>query len=228
MSPRVIITCAGPAVRWGKGQDTPKQLALVDGIPVLDRTIRQCIDRGAKPIVVANAPIFEREGAELFKPADSRCWCDTALATESLWQGQTVMIFGDVFFTEPAIDECLSLTGLRAFGRVKPSVLTGGPSEIFGISWGERDNSTVKAALQAGKAHSDADPGKKYDSIGTPMGSPWQPYRHLIGCNLEDHKVDKEMWVERNDWTDDFDTPERYTEWVYRYERRFVRGRVTK
>ena len=70
---------------------------------------------------------------------DDFCDTDKFLSAESRWSdvGQTVILYGDVFFTEAAMATILSHTGPhRFFGRRERSYFTGRPwREMFALSF---------------------------------------------------------------------------------------------
>ncbi|MEE9366919.1 MAG: hypothetical protein V3W44_09555 [Dehalococcoidales bacterium] len=213
---RAIITCAGEAKRWAG--ETPKQLVDVEGEILLERTVRQCLQHGLSPIVVAEDDRFDVEGAELFMPVASRWWCETALSTQVLWTpGEHVLLLGDVWYSDAGFKVVAETKGLHWFGRARPSIITGGSGEVFAVSWDSSSAHRLHSALHAGLEHAKTDPDHFL------AGSPWQPYRWLCGNPMERHMVlEREIWTEIADWTDDFDSVERYECWLSRRKRRFI------
>ena len=131
---RVILMCAGRAERWGKYLGVHKHLIVFDGEPLLDRTLRLIRQHTSAPIViVAFDPQYARDGCERFEPQHGPTdFCDTDkfLSSAELWSdtGQTVILYGDVFFTEQAMQTILSYRGPhRFFGRRERSYFTGRP-----------------------------------------------------------------------------------------------------
>lgn len=214
---KVLITCAGEARRWEE-ENTFKQLVDVEGEVLLDRTVRQCFERGQWPTIVARDRLFHRVNTDFFVPESSRWWVSTALSTEPLWSDRTVLLLGDVFFSEECMDRIFSDDGLKVYGRINSSEITGGWAEVFAMSWDAGQDGVVRDALIASIEHAE---NVKRDGRN-PMGSskpglPWQPYRLLDGLDIDKDAVGtRGVWAEIDDWTDDFDTLERYCEWKYR------------
>lgn len=132
MIERVILMCAGRGERWGMHRGVHKHLISLDGEMLLDRTLRLVRRHTPAPIViVAFDPDYARQGHERFEPRHGpRNFCDTDkfLSSEERWgeTGQTVMLYGDVFFTHCAMETILSYTGPhRFFGRREGSHFTG-------------------------------------------------------------------------------------------------------
>ena len=225
--PTVLIFCSGTAVRWDD-DTTHKQLALVEDVPLLHRTIAQLKKRGIRPVIVATDPAtFTLPDTDYFHPSASRYWVETVLSTRNLWKGQMVALLGDVFFSEGAMNDCIAADGLHFFGRIQPSYVTGGCAEVFAMSWGDEDHGALTDALAASLKHA-VDKGGDRDQNGSPVGSPWQPYRLLSGLAIDDHAVDsKGIWINRNDFTDDFDTQAHYKFWCERYAQRWICQRAS-
>lgn len=218
-----LITCAGPAVRWGDG--VPKQLAVVDGEPILHRTVRKCLARKMTPTIVAVDPRLTLPHVASFEPDDRRHWVSTMLACKPIWGDETVVLLGDVWFSAEAMDQIAEDSGLRVYGRSRPSPLTGGPQEVFACRFSREHHERVEAALRASIVHADrwfAQRTDGYDATGKPIGSPWQFYRALVGADLETDTFDRDVWREApEDFTDDFDSRARYERWLWAYERRW-------
>jgi len=209
-TPNVIIFCAGKGERWTG--PTPKYLAPVpiDGEAILDRTVRQLKERGVTPVIDINDLVGKMDGYP------GRLWADSALMAFEFWGDETMMLLGDVFWTDAAMDVLFASEGLRLIGREHPSPWTLGPGEPFALRWCREHNDRVRAALQASKDDGDKDPEKHL------AGSIWQMYRHLAGIPLDVHATDKAIWLEHSDWTDDFDIFPRYQTFLKRYGRRLV------
>jgi hypothetical protein len=134
------------------------------------------------------------------------CDTDKFLSSRERWapEGQTVMLFGDVFFTEMAAYTIFCHTGEhRWFGRREGSYYSGCPwRELFALSFPAREIPrlvdgmlAVKAKLLAGKI---------------PRGGGWEVYDelHLPTCG---------SFVTIDDFTEDFDFPADFERWLRRY-----------
>jgi len=227
-----LIFCAGSAERYEGG--TRKQLVVPEpeedgnGEILLIRTVRQLDKRKVRVVVVANKD-FPNDYAARLDPGDkSRFWVETALATRTEWPDTTglMMMLGDVWYSNELMDEMVRHAGtneLRFFGRQDASPLTGcGAGEVWGITCDPRKYPALLEGLEA--ALEDAEEGDA-GRPGYMIGSPWQPYRHLIGVPLGQHCIGGcGLWQEWSDWTEDFDTVEDLTMWRARRARRWVGG----
>jgi len=221
---RALIYCAGVGQRWARGwpDDMPKQLAPVEGEPLLYRTCRQLRERDVFPVIVAFDERLRVEGAQFWSPDQPTRWLvETIGASRSLCDDRrTIGLFGDCWFSDHAMNVMCSCTGLQFFGRYRPSMLTGGPSECFGFAFDAPDKVRVFDAIEAGIADAVEKDAGVHGSPTEP-GAIWQPYRRLCGLDMYDHQVPAH-WIDIDDWTDDFDTPERYERWITRFERRWI------
>lgn len=210
---RVIIAAAGAQPKWGHHLGVPKQLVPVPedgGRPLLARTITQARRHstdvhvtvpagGGVRWALAGAVRHERDGGEASEYA----------ATRNLWNpaGRTVLLLGDVYFTDPAIDLILSQPNpdYRCFGRYGPSAVTGTPyGEIFAASWWPNQHHRLDAALA--QVHALRAAG----TITRPPG--WMLLRGMQGTPMGRHRVAAPWFVDvttvlPGDCTDDIDVP---------------------
>lgn len=225
-APRMIVTCAGKQTRWGNYLDTPKHLLKIHGERLLDRTVR-LIRRFATDASVAimalddaHAAAYDVAGTERFCPVDDMADADALerhyasphfMACRARWNaaGRTVVVLGDVFFTERAMQTICSDTtrGVRFYGREKASTITGTPwGELFAISFYPDDHGPIVNASD-----------ELRERCETVRG--WQLYRHLNDLPLDAFPnviADNDRFVEINDFTDDFDFPNDYDTWITR------------
>lgn len=129
--PRVIILADGPGVRWSD-DDTPKHLVVVDGEPVLLRTLRQLVERGMSDLWLTSRS--ERYDAlqpflRRYTPVDNRFKIDQFYACREIWAGHTdvVFLYGDVRFSDAAMDTILRSVprDFAYFQRTSGSAITG-------------------------------------------------------------------------------------------------------
>jgi hypothetical protein len=200
-----LIFAAGTGSRWA-AKGYPKQLHPLRGVPILNRTVGQLLERGARPVIVTADPRLNVPGAEIFEPTGRRWLVESIISTHSLWRGEMLGLFGDVCWTHEAMDVLCSTTGLRFLGRSHASRKTGGCPELFGWTFGPSDYDRLMRGLQVGLAHALAkDPtGEHYDYM---TGAIWQPYRAIEGLPIDEHCPTGDLWVPVDDWTDDVDTP---------------------
>ena len=153
---RLLIACAGSQHKWGGYLRVPSHLAPVDGEPLLARTVQMLRERTDAPITIT-AP----HGAEGYDVPDAvTCYTDTAFnefaGTRDLWNdyGRTVLLLGDVYFTDAALDTILDpgMDGWRTFGRRHGS-------EVTGCRYGDcRSGRSCRAVGYPEKCHSGIHP----------------------------------------------------------------------
>lgn len=134
---RAVIIAAGSGTRWADHLGVPKHLAPVCGEPVIHRTQRQLAERGVTDVrVVATDPRYATTG-KLEQPRgfeDARGGVKKFLDSSHLWNpaGRTLVIYGDVCFTDAAMDTIVGYDGgdWRLFCRF-------GESSYNPARWGE-------------------------------------------------------------------------------------------
>lgn len=138
---RVIIAAAGEATRWMNHRGTPKHLATVNGEVLLHRTCRQLASYTDDIVVVARDDSYAVPGTRLYVPPhnDPR-WldCGKFLSSRELWATaeRTVLVFGDVYFTDEAVATVMSTTRDWVFFlRPWPSRLLEARKEVFGLAF---------------------------------------------------------------------------------------------
>lgn len=125
-------------------------------------------------------------------------------STRALWNpaGRTVLLLGDVYFTDAAITRIMSerADDLRVFGRFGPSKVTGTPyGEIFAATWTDRQHDALDRHLDV--VHRTRAAG----TVTRPPG--WMLLRSWQGTPLGKHRVRTPWFVQVDDETDDVDTP---------------------
>jgi len=217
--------CAGDGRRWNNHLDCPKWLAPVHrGEPLLNRTVRLLFERTKRRDMAEPHPnvyVTAMTGAKQLGFAHPTSWAMLSLllspdpkhgtGTEldrfynglRVWDGadRIVYLYGDVFYTEDALDTILATQGdFRAFGLAGPSAITGCPhGEIFAISLSDKP-----MALAALDATRDA---FKRGILSRAIG--WEWYRMVEGLA----EGIGPRFVTIDDWTADFDTPEDFKRW---------------
>lgn len=135
MSHRVLILCAGRATRWSSSDvpssiaDRPKQLVPVCGEPILHRTVRQVLER----LPAADVAVVAPEDVEVWRVPGARVavadldrrrkQADKFLSSRGEWaaDGRTVLLLGDVFFTDDWHRWCLRYAKAKHAGELVPS-----------------------------------------------------------------------------------------------------------
>jgi hypothetical protein len=224
-------------VPQGPGQH--KQLLEGDpGVPLLVRTCKRLITRECLVVIVTpheaiRKCIFDNlpnecisHQIDFIDVGQPLLLVDTIAATERHWTaGETnIGLMADVFFSDQAMRTILDTpaAGTRWFGRARPSRITGGSAELFGWSWSDpQDTPAILAGLRRAREHADSLPAER-DMLGTPLGGLWQLHRGALGLPLTKEAEPAGNWVEINDFTDDWDTPENYQKWQDAYRRRII------
>lgn len=220
MRTRAIIICAGDATRWGNYLGTPKHLIEIEGERLLDRTVRLLRERDIEEVYIVVKEItkaYHVEGAAQYV-ADlnpDNVDADKFLSSRSLWNpdGRTIVLYGDCYFTDEAMD---MITGYKPerwvlFCRPEASEITGTPyGECFAQSFYTKHHRKHEAKL-----HYIA---RLFKAGTISRCGGWEHYRAMTGrkgADVEKHEMSTH-YVEVNDWTDDFDYPDDYENWLRR------------
>jgi hypothetical protein len=216
---RVLIIAAGDGTRWNNYLGIPKHLAQIDGEPISHRTVRLFKERGILDIhtVGLDDDRWHIPGAKLYvakKTADYH-GADKFLSSQELWntEGRTITVFGDVFFSDQAIDLIVNDTdqNWKVYGRPTGSTITGKRyGELFAQSFYPEHLTRHKEKLFY--IIDLFNNGVINRCIG------WEHYRAMEGVegnNVSIHKIYRNFSI-INDWTDDFDCAEDYTTFIKR------------
>lgn len=207
---RIIIAASGSQHKWNEHLGVPSHLCPLTrhgGIPLLHRTVEQCLRYTHD--VVTTIPVDDERyrsvpGRHLYVGDDMASEFE---ASQPLWNehGRTVLLLGDVYFTQEALDTIMGHKGrsYRAFGRYRASEITGTPyGELFAASWWPMNHHDLARNLD--KVHDLRAAG----TITRPPG--WMLLRAFQGTPLGKHIVDPRWFTEINDETDDIDFPADY------------------
>jgi len=220
---RAIIIAAGTATRWANYLDTPKHLISIDGEPILYRTVRLLKENNVTDIHIVG-PVDNRykvDGCSLFVPVKNSKMhdADKFLNSETLWSSvdRTIILFGDVYFTENAINTIINLkeNTWLAYGRFFGSTITGSKyGELFGHSFYPEHIDNHKKALSRVVNLVDKRLAKK--------GNGWEHYRAMQSIPDSEVRIHRryDNFIEINDWTEDFDYPNDYDMWIERWNNR--------
>lgn len=198
----------------------PKQLIELEGKTLLVRTVELCRAFGVDDIWVVALPGTDVEKAALklgVRVAEKTqhpypVGIDKVMSSEFLWEGTTTVLFGDVFFTQEAMETIIvgdRDTPITFYGRLHGSKVTGknGP-EIYGLRFEPRGYEQLKAhceyirwSIQAGYID------WKRDVIQTVLAS-------IDHHSYKREECENSDWlVTIDDWTEDFDKPKDYIVW---------------
>jgi hypothetical protein len=212
-SPSVVILASGIAQRWEGIQH--KQLVPIAGEPLLLRTLDQLALRcDARPVVVTHhqkiaAAVADMADAVVIDPDQRRWTVDTALCSRSEWGDPTLLLAGDVYWTDAAIDLAC---GFNSGGPIR-YLVTQGPvgDDILGLWFRRRHRHRVARALNHAVQHAQLRGG---------AGKLWQSYRSLCGFPLTRHLLEDMHCVRVEDESTDFDTLRDYQQFLERQSRR--------
>jgi hypothetical protein len=200
---------------WGTSY---KQLVEVNGEKILHRAVRLLKENGVDDIwITSHNPVHEVDGTKRYEPPHNEYEIDKFYSPVHLWNkkgGYTLFVYGDVFFTEEAMKRIVATDtkDFLFFGRFHWSHFTGHGGEIFAIK--VKDHSFfqecclwIRNNYIATKGHVRCGAWELYrcmNGIVDERISYHSPYSHFVGID---------------DFTDDFDTPGHFENWLSLYEK---------
>ena len=186
-----------------KGFNIPRQLSVINGERLLDRTIRLLRENGVKDIIVTgnytdiDAKVIDPKGNTYDYNNDSKgYWLD---AFNGFLDKPTCFIWGDVYFSEAAIKTIVETKG-----------------DMFFCSYQNKDKRYIKnwdepfsykaENIELFKEHIER--VKHLYDIGYADRNPiiWEVYRSIKGIDINEHKIKDGITI-INDITCDIDTP---------------------
>lgn len=215
---RIVIMAAGGGERWGNYQNTPKQLIPVDGEPLIKRTIRQLKERGVTDIwmTVKQLKQYGELGVNEYIPKDNKIAIDRIYASREL--SPAIYLYGDVFYSERAMDVILSDTHeFRFFGRAEPGQLK--PNrEMYAIKandWIIQKAGELRGMHLGHQIRYSLGKTLHYLCEGEKLNGTTKnfPVSRLVFGNGE-WKTRWQYFTNINDETDDFDTPDQYRKFI--------------
>ena len=205
-----IVLAAGEGKRWNNYTDVSKHLLEIDGESLIQRTTRQISAYADKTFVVGTDDSYKTEFSELFIPEKKKSPLEMHKfsSSEELWSERTVLLFGDVYYTDEAISTIVQDTkDFTFFLRSGPSSFTQKPyGEIYAFSFLDSIHRKLKESIDILLIQHDI-----YSAGG------WSLMRHLLGIShrsrTKDH-LTKGHYIEIDDWTEDFDHPIDLDRWL--------------
>ncbi len=200
---KALILCAGNGVNWGNYLGRPKQLISINGERLLERTERLLHGRGCYDLeIVTHDERLGLSNCGFFRPPGYRWIVETLLSTYPLWSDRTIILLGDVFFTEKAIKAItVPREGIHVYGRPGPSWYTFKPHrEIFAISFDKKEWSHIVTHAERTIRYAEEGNSAKF----------WQLYQSLAGFPFKDKRIEKDIFFPIHDLTDYIDCPEDY------------------
>jgi hypothetical protein len=176
-----IVLSAGESVRFDAPY--PKQNIEIGGERIIDRTLRMFPDAYLVAINPEIAPTHQK----VFFPNARRYTSETLLSTKSLWGEVTTVLFGDVYYTEEAVD---------TIRKAKPTTFFTDGQDIFGLKFNQDLSGFLETVIE--KA---ATPDGNFGRI-------WEVYRLMFGLPEWPATPDMPALTFIGDATQDFDTVE--------------------
>lgn len=209
-NPRVLVLAAGRGSRWANHNNIRKHQIEIDNESLINRIYRQFSEYTNDITIVGLDETYKIEGAQLFIPHEApEVWKDMAkfYSSEEKWSNErTILLFGDVYFTDEAVTKIMSNKDeLAFFLRKEGSTKTGKRwKEIFAIafdgSWNEPLREHIREIIDAGYA--------------TSAGG-WMLYKKITNIYKNEELFrDGTPHVVIDDLTEDFDTPEDLETWL--------------
>lgn len=122
-----LIMAGGDGTRWLGNR--PKEVAPILGEPVIARTVRQLRERGQPCVVVSHKPEVHAVLPPVVEVYAERhgFYLECAWALRERWLGRNVVLFGDVAYTDEALDALLAFR--------EPIWWVGRSPEMFGMGF---------------------------------------------------------------------------------------------
>lgn len=207
--PRVVILADGAGTRWSL--DTPKHMAVVDGEPILPRTVRQLTDRGLSDLwLTSRLEMYDEllPSVRRYVPIDNRFKLDQFYACREIWSNfsDVVFLYGDVRFSDAAMDTIFKSVprDFSYFQRTYASAVTGKHWKE-GFAMRVCDTPTFEAALRC--LRMELEHGRIVMAMHQVQG-------YLEGNGMGPFEGRGPHGVEIDDETDDFDFPDEVRTWT--------------
>lgn len=226
---RAIILADGEGKRWGNYGGITKHFALINGVPLIQRTIAQLQNYEVIEdiYITSHNPACDFPGTTRYEPENNIHDIDKIYANQPIWTDDILFIWGDVCYTDAALDTITSAPldsvphgdptkGFTFFGRYgKSHVLNKPYGEIFAAHI--TDIVLLKHCVKAVRDYFERGIVERCNT--------WALYRAMVGMPIITVKKKilfnglcfhclRGNFVEIDDETDDFDGPNEYEEWV--------------
>jgi len=196
---KYIVMCGGKYSWW----ETPKQLSIVAGEPIIERTIRLLKESGVTDInISSNNPVFENFGVEVLHHTNSFSVSDNidGMWVDGFYPMETPVcyIFGDVVFSPEAIKKIVETDtdDIEFFASAPPF------SDQYFKPWAEPFAFKVKNTKHFRDSINRVRELK--DQFGRhPIA--WELWQVIKGTPIND--IDFTNYVAINDYTCDIDSP---------------------
>lgn len=215
-STTAIVIAGGEAKRWENHLGVPKHLIEIDGETILSRTARLLKENGVSSIYVATKEYDSRYDVPYATQVvvdidyENNADVDKFLSSKHLWneEGRTLVVYGDCYFTEEAIHTVINYPAREWTLFCRPNA-----SSITGTRWGECFVQSFYPEHIEEHERSLHRVAELQKSGELKSGGGWHHYRVMEGLPPKKHAM-RNRYVEIDDWTDDFDFPSDYEQWM--------------
>lgn len=190
---RFVIMADGQGTRWNNYMGVPKHLALVDGEPVLGRTVRLLREAADNPeiIITSHDPRYEFEGAVRHEPENNIYEIDRF--TTELVCDDMCFLYGDTIYDKDVLEDIAAsdVKDILFYGNGKSVVAVRiGDAGLFREHFDRVKNLFIEGEIEKCKG--------------------WQIYQSVTGQDLNEKPVIGEKFVRVDEHTTDINTPEEY------------------
>lgn len=213
-----IVIADGEGSRWQGHLGIDKHFIEIGGEKIIERTERLLHNKVDNLYIVKSN--YTPKHGKVFGPKHEpeNYDADKFLNSKLLWnpQGRTIVLYGDVYFTNDAIDQILKYKEPQWVLWCRPT-----PSELTGKQWGEcfaqsfwfgdtlEHNAALRRVVNLYKT-----------GIIRRCGG-WEHYRAML--RLPDNLINEHLYGPRmkviDDWTEDFDHPFDYDRFIERFNK---------
>jgi hypothetical protein len=147
---KVLIVAAGEGVRWENYRNVPKHIVEVEGEILLHRTYAQ-FKRYTDNIVIVSTDPRYAIGQTYAPLVGDFLDFGKMYSSYPIWDDErTVIVFGDVYFTDKAVETIMSNTDdFKFFLRKDKSSYTGkNHKEIFALAFNGGMNQKIKSCIE--------------------------------------------------------------------------------
>lgn len=205
---RVFILANGKASRWENYMGVDKQLIVIDGEPLLNRTVRLLLENGLDDVVIVGP--YRIEGATNYLPTHESPIGKYEIVRPIVDDIDSfALLYGDCYYTDAIIKDLATRTTDKKWLHWtcnRENQVTGKPypegyiHTVYDKKWWFEKSDEYKKLLENGLEH-------KID---------WQFLRFLLNIDLDIHQPElmKDNEVYWEDETDDFDYSIDYDRWM--------------
>lgn len=197
---KVLILAAGEGERWSNFEGVPKHLVDVEGEILLERTCKQFLKYTNDVTVVGpNDDRYRIDGTTLYVPPINKPrWGEMGKfrSSHELWSpARTVLAYGDVYYTDEAIETIMTDTHeWKFFLRKGPSSVTGCEyREIFAFAFNGSQHQRIRDKI-----------AKLIQNKSNNLAGGWALFSELV-FDTHNYLYDNPFYREIDDWTEDFD-----------------------